>query len=62
MMRWRVDSCAPATANAEVNNSPTSTMAATAKAVNAAANPPTVKAYPARPARIGPVHPKPART
>jgi hypothetical protein len=35
-------------------------VAVAANAVNAAANPPVMSACPARPARIGPVHPKPA--
>lgn len=35
-------------------------IAATKNASNVPANPPIVNAVPARPARMGPVHPKPA--
>ncbi len=45
----------------EVNISATMTTAAVAKATMAAVKPPVVSACPARPARIGPVQPKPAR-
>lgn len=39
----------------------TMTIEADMKAVRAAVNPPVEKAYPARPASMGPVQPKPAR-
>ncbi len=62
VIRATVRSSALATVNAAMKINPTSTMAATTKAVNAAPKPPIVRAYPARPARIGPVQPKPAST
>lgn len=55
-------SWATATVVVAANASPTITAAATANATRAAENPPTVSDCPARPARIGPVHPKPMKT
>lgn len=52
--------CAMATPNAAANSSRIRTTAVTANATTAAAEPPVVSACPARPARMGPVHPKPA--
>lgn len=54
-------SCARAIVKERANMSITITAAAMIKAVNAAPTPPKVNAYPARPTRIGPVQPKPAK-
>jgi hypothetical protein len=53
-------SWAAAIAAASANASKVMTPAATIKATKLAAAPPAVKVIPARPARIGPVQPKPA--
>src|ERR671919_935048 len=55
-----VVSRAPTIRNEAANRSPTRTTAATTNARKAAPNPPVASPCPARPARIGPVHPKPA--
>lgn len=55
-------SCARATANAKTNIKVDIVKAAVTNPRKASHGPPIVNACPARPARIGPVQPKPART
>ena len=59
--RSRVASSAQATRRAMPKVRTSRVAAARAKARPAASRPPVEKACPARPARMGPVHPKPAR-
>jgi hypothetical protein len=53
-------SCARPMANERLNMRMTMTIDTTTNAKIDAPNPPVVNANPARPTRIGPVHPKPA--
>jgi hypothetical protein len=59
-MRLTVCSCADPITNDSPTNMPTRTIPATTNAAKAAATPPVETACVARPARIGPVQPKPA--